>query len=373
MKAHTCESSIDCAVSRCRPEASFMSSSLEALVNEVLELTARTSDSSAAITALEACRAELARLLPAADDVGTKAADVPTSTTTAVTQLTVATRPDANDQRAVSGSGGSTEATHTAQRHLLFLCHGIGQHDDFGSSEANGTALSWDGTEGTEGYSHAFRRQLESLLETKLQEAPLELSVRGRRLCSARAQWSASPQRSASCSQLGPADHSAPWHLLISGASRRVAFDPTRQDRRAARRVLPGRRGGYPVGHEDERDGRAALHLGREWAGAHACIHILARPHACARGPRTGLAAARHVARQPWPQKATSSRQLRAVTCRYVPFHCRYLYTSPCNGPQAIISTVHQALEARYAEFIAERPGWSGAVSLVSSEQSYRQ
>ena len=37
-------------------------------------------------------------------------------------------------------------------------------------------------------------------------------------------------------------------------------------------------------------------------------------------------------------------------------------YTTPAYG-QLIINTVHQALEAKYADFINERPGWDGAVS----------
>ena len=39
-------------------------------------------------------------------------------------------------------------------------------------------------------------------------------------------------------------------------------------------------------------------------------------------------------------------------------------YTSSQHG-QAIISAVHGSLEARFHEFLAERPGWNGTVSLV--------
>ena len=56
---------------------------------------------------------------------------------------------------------------------LLFMVHGIGQHEDF----VEGQFTSWDGTEGMSGGNHEFRELLEALLGGKLREAPLWLSV----------------------------------------------------------------------------------------------------------------------------------------------------------------------------------------------------
>ena len=56
---------------------------------------------------------------------------------------------------------------------LLFMVHGIGQHEDF----VDGQFLSWDGTEGMAGGNHEFRGMLEALLGGKLHEVPLWLSV----------------------------------------------------------------------------------------------------------------------------------------------------------------------------------------------------
>ena len=89
-----------------------------------------------------------------------------------------------------------------AEHHLLFLVHGIGQHNDFGtdeeSTQANGTEPCYryywpliptaycplSPTAGPNHMplpsvcSHDFKRQIEAMREARLGEAPLELSVR---------------------------------------------------------------------------------------------------------------------------------------------------------------------------------------------------
>ena len=56
---------------------------------------------------------------------------------------------------------------------LVFMVHGIGQHDDF----VDGQFTSWDGTDGLVGGNHEFRELLEALLGGRLREVPLWLTV----------------------------------------------------------------------------------------------------------------------------------------------------------------------------------------------------
>ena len=57
--------------------------------------------------------------------------------------------------------------------HLLFLVHGIGQHDDF----VDGAFLNWDGSEGMSGGNHEFREHLENLVSSRFREVGLSLTV----------------------------------------------------------------------------------------------------------------------------------------------------------------------------------------------------
>ncbi|KAL1529754.1 hypothetical protein AB1Y20_000690 [Prymnesium parvum] len=59
------------------------------------------------------------------------------------------------------------------KEHLLFLVHGIGQHDDF----IDGAFLNWDGTEGMTGGNHEFRELLEGLVHAKFREVRMPLAV----------------------------------------------------------------------------------------------------------------------------------------------------------------------------------------------------
>jgi hypothetical protein len=68
-----------------------------------------------------------------------------------------------------------TPAAAEAEQHLLFLVHGIGRNDDFKDDDQQ---LSWDGTEGTDGVSHLFKRTLAQVLDAGMRHAPLGLSVR---------------------------------------------------------------------------------------------------------------------------------------------------------------------------------------------------
>ena len=63
--------------------------------------------------------------------------------------------------------------TNDRLQHLLFLVHGIGQHDDF----VDDRLCSWDGSEGTSGGNHEFRELMDGLLNSKLREVPLALAV----------------------------------------------------------------------------------------------------------------------------------------------------------------------------------------------------
>ena len=71
-------------------------------------------------------------------------------------------------------SGGARELAEPAQ-HLLFLVHGIGRNDDFKDDDQ---MLNWDGTAGTNGSSHEFKKALETVLGSGMRHAPIALSVR---------------------------------------------------------------------------------------------------------------------------------------------------------------------------------------------------
>ena len=96
------------------------------------------------------------------------AADVPyeAATQPAGAAATVSPRTQQADMR-------SDDAACSELHQLLFMVHGIGQHDDF----VDGQFLSWDGTEGMAGGNMEFRQMLEALLGGKLREVPLWLAV----------------------------------------------------------------------------------------------------------------------------------------------------------------------------------------------------
>ena len=80
----------------------------------------------------------------------------------------------ATSPRTQQGGMHTDDAPCSDLHQLLFLVHGIGQHDDF----VDGQFLSWDGTEGMMGGNMEFRQMLEALLGGKLRELPLWLAVR---------------------------------------------------------------------------------------------------------------------------------------------------------------------------------------------------
>ena len=79
----------------------------------------------------------------------------------------------ATSPRTQQGGMHTDDAACSDLHQLLFLVHGIGQHDDF----VDGQFLSWDGTEGMTGGNMEFRQLLEALLGGKLRELPLWLAV----------------------------------------------------------------------------------------------------------------------------------------------------------------------------------------------------
>jgi len=74
----------------------------------------------------------------------------------------------------VAPLAGSANAQLTsATQHLLFLVHGIGEHQDFHDDKA----VSWDGSEGMVGGNHEFRALLARLAASRMGEVPLSLTV----------------------------------------------------------------------------------------------------------------------------------------------------------------------------------------------------
>ena len=86
---------------------------------------------------------------------------------------------DAPVQLSVSSNNAAQADLRVGEIHhdlhqLVFMVHGIGQHDDF----VDGQFVSWDGTDGNlTGGNFEFRELLESLLSGRLREVPLFLSV----------------------------------------------------------------------------------------------------------------------------------------------------------------------------------------------------
>ena len=143
--------------------------------------------------------------------------------------------------------------TMKAERHLLFLVHGIGQHNDFGRDEEGSQANPNEPT-----YGQDFKRQIEAMREARLGESPLELTVR-----------------------------TIEWHSVMHRSGQDELLDACSPD-------------GIP--------------------------------------------------------------EIRTVTKSNVMDFVGY--TTPAYG-QLIIDTVAQGLETKYAEFVNERPGWDGKVSLL--------
>ena len=73
---------------------------------------------------------------------------------------------------AAAAAGGEASGAGLCQ-HLLFLVHGIGEHQDFFDDKV----VSWDGSEGGVGGNHEFRELLASLASSRLTHAPLSLLV----------------------------------------------------------------------------------------------------------------------------------------------------------------------------------------------------
>ena len=96
------------------------------------------------------------------------AAEVPCGAATHPTGAAAAT-----SSRTQQADMRSDDAACSELHQLLFMVHGIGQHDDF----VDGQFLSWDGTEGMAGGNMEFRQMLEALLGGKLREVPLWLAV----------------------------------------------------------------------------------------------------------------------------------------------------------------------------------------------------
>ena len=97
------------------------------------------------------------------------AAEVPYGAATQPAGAAAATSPRTQQTDMRSDDAGGCSELHQ----LLFMVHGIGQHDDF----VDGQFLSWDGTEGMAGGNMEFRQMLEALLGGKLREVPLWLAV----------------------------------------------------------------------------------------------------------------------------------------------------------------------------------------------------
>ena len=82
----------------------------------------------------------------------------------------------ADDMGASDGEGVGIRPRLRGPRleHLLFMVHGVGQHDDFRDE----VHCSWDGSKGCVGGNHEFRELLEAQLHGRLKHVPMALAVR---------------------------------------------------------------------------------------------------------------------------------------------------------------------------------------------------
>ena len=82
----------------------------------------------------------------------------------------------ADDMGASDGEGVGIRPRLRGPRleHLLFMVHGVGQHDDFRDE----MHCSWDGSKGCVGGNHEFRELLEAQLHGRLKNVPMALAVR---------------------------------------------------------------------------------------------------------------------------------------------------------------------------------------------------
>ena len=184
---------------------------------------------------------------------------------------------------------------------IFFIVHGIGRHDDFLDERAE---VSRDGTPGTEGSSHKFRRCLAALLEGRLRHAPLALSVR-----------------------------SVEWHSCVHG-----------EGEGGADALLEAC---SPDGVLDLRSVTKTL-----------VMDILA--FTCPQRARSArrTAQAQHVPSPQLVARPTCHRPLDTFSGTACAPPAR-------RRGSRIIAKVHRTLEAKHAAFLAEHPGWMGSVSLL--------
>mmetsp|Transcript_4620 Transcript_4620/g.13069 ORF Transcript_4620/g.13069 Transcript_4620/m.13069 type:complete len:973 (-) Transcript_4620:328-3246(-) len=87
--------------------------------------------------------------------------------------LTTSLAASGSSSRAPRPGDDHESAGASPTQHLLFLVHGIGEHQDFHDDKI----VSWDGSEGAVGGNHEFRQLLASVAANRLGEASLSLTV----------------------------------------------------------------------------------------------------------------------------------------------------------------------------------------------------